>query len=227
MVPLVLVVGRESNTASGVRGEAFAAGQRYFQAVLRAGGTPVMLPPISELAVGIKDVLRRFDAVVLHGGGDVDPRCYGQEPTTENLYGIVGSHDTVELAVARATVEADLPLLAICRGMQILNVAMGGTLCQDIGTAHSKAYHRVTLSPSSRLAVAMGSSVEACHCVHHQILDRVAEGFDVVGYSEDGIVHAAEVSGSTWCVATQWHPEDSAATDPQQQRLFSALINAC
>jgi putative glutamine amidotransferase len=225
VIPLVLIVGRVSAEASGVRAEAYAAGQRYFHGIARAGGTPVMLPPMTTLVDDLKEILSRFDAVVLHGGGDVDPKRYGQEHLTDKLYGIVAEHDEVELAVARAAVEADLPMLAICRGMQILNVAMGGTLHQDIGGGtHSYAHHAVELTAGSRLATAIGTQVTAGHCVHHQTIDRVADGLEVVGHSADGLIHAAEVVGSSWAVATQWHPEDSADTDNQQQALFNALI---
>jgi putative glutamine amidotransferase len=223
--PLVLIVGRVSAEASAVRGEAYAAGQRYFQGIARAGGTPVMLPPMVSLVSDVKEILRRFDGVVLHGGGDVDPLRYGQEHQTEKLYGIVAEHDEVEMAVARAVLEADLPMLAICRGMQILNVAMGGTLHQDIGGGtHSYAHHAVDVTPTSRLAGVLGQRVVAGHCVHHQTIDRVADGLEVVGTTADGLIHAAEVIGSTWAVATQWHPEDTADTDSQQQALFNALI---
>jgi putative glutamine amidotransferase len=208
-----------------VRGEAYAAGQRYFHGIAQGGATPVMLPPLTMLAGDLKEILSRFDAVVLHGGGDVDPQCYGQEPQTDKLYGIVAEHDEVEIAVARAAVEADLPMLAICRGMQVLNVALGGTLHQDIGGGnHSYAHHSVELTPGSRLATAIGPRVVAGHCVHHQTIDRVADGLEVVGHSADGLIHAAEVIGSTWAVATQWHPEDTSETDNQQQALFNALI---
>jgi putative glutamine amidotransferase len=223
--PLVLIVGRVSAKAAGVRGEAYAAGQRYFHGITHAGGTPVMLPPTISLMSDVKEILRRFDGVVLHGGGDVDPLRYGQQHQTDKLYGIVVEHDEVELAVAQAAVDSDLPMLAICRGMQVLNVAMGGTLHQDIGGGtHSDAHHSVELTPGSRLATAMGQRVMAGHCVHHQTIDRVADGLEVVGQTTDGLIHAAEVVGSTWAVATQWHPEDSADTDPQQQALFNALI---
>lgn len=208
-----------------MRGEAYAAGQRYFHGIARAGGTPVMLPPTISFVSDVKEILRRFDGVVLHGGGDVDPLRYGQEPQTDKLYGIVEEHDEVEIAVASAAVEADLPMLAICRGMQVLNVALGGTLHQDIGGGtHSYSHHAVDLAPTSRLAAAMGQRVMAGHCVHHQTIDRVAEGLEVVGQTADGLVHAAEVIGSTWAVATQWHPEDTAEVDNQQQALFNALI---
>lgn len=226
MSPLVLIVGRISPEAKGVRGEPFAAGRKYFESVARAGGTPLMLPPIVSLVDDVPDLLRRVDAVVLHGGGDIHPRHYGQEPTAEQLYGIVTEHDEVELAVVRTAIELDVPTLAICRGMQVLNVAMGGTLQQDIGNEnHWFEYSPVSLAPGSRIAAAIGStSVGACHCVHHQALDQVADGLLVTGHSHDGLVHAAEVDSASWIVATQWHPEDSADQDPQQQSLFAALL---
>ncbi|MGB8859429.1 MAG: gamma-glutamyl-gamma-aminobutyrate hydrolase family protein, partial [Ilumatobacteraceae bacterium] len=132
------------------------------------------------------------------------------------------------LAVVRAALELEVPMLAICRGMQVLNVAMGGTLRQDLGTeAHWFAHHEVVLEPGSRMAKAIGSDVVlAGHCVHHQALDRVADGLVVVGHSTDGIVHSVELDGDAWVVATQWHPEDTAATDAQQQALFTALVDA-
>jgi putative glutamine amidotransferase len=225
--PLVLIVGRVSPEAKNVRGEPFAAGRRYFHAAARAGGTPLMLPPILDLVDDVPDLMRRIDAVVLHGGGDVDPRHYGQPATAEQLYGIVEEHDEVELAVVRAALELDVPMLAICRGMQVLNVAMGGTLQQHIGSEdHWFEYTHVELEPGSRIAKAIGNvNVASCHCVHHQALDVVADGLHVTGHTHDGIVHAAEVPAASWIVACQWHPEDSADTDPQQQALFNALLH--
>lgn len=232
MNPLVLIVGRLATEAKGVRGEPFAAGRRYFEAVARADGMPLMLPPIPALVPDIPDLLRQVDAVVLHGGGDVDPRHYGQAATAEQLYGIVAEHDEVELAVVRSALELGVPMLAICRGMQVLNVAMGGTLLQDISEhgvgsqSHWFVHHEVSLLPGSRLAKAVGTDVvTAGHCVHHQALDRVADGLHVVGRSDDGIAHAVELDGDAWVVATQWHPEDTASTDAQQQSLFTALVD--
>ena len=225
--PLVLIVGRLATEAKGVRGAPFAAGRRYFEAVAAGGGLPLMLPPITSLVNDIPDLLRRVDAVVLHGGGDVDPRHYGQRRKAEQLYGIVPEHDEVELAVVRAALDLDVPMLAICRGMQVLNVAMGGTLQQHIGSeAHWFAYHEVPLEAGSRTAKAVGAErIVAGHCVHHQALNRVADGLRVVGTTADGLVHACEVEGDTWVVATQWHPEDTAADEPQQQALFDALVS--
>ena len=215
-----------SPESKGVRGEAFAAGQTYFRAVERAGGMPLMLPPLPALGDRIDSLIGKVDALVLHGGGDVDPRRYGEEPSAEQLYGIVHEHDEVELAVVEAALAADLPMLAICRGMQILNVALGGTLVQDIGNEeHWFHYHEVDVVAGSRLAKAVGSTtVSRCHSVHHQSVGRLGRGLTLVGSSTDGLPEAMEVDDARWAVAVQWHPEDSADGDQQQQALFDELI---
>jgi putative glutamine amidotransferase len=224
--PLVVIVGRQSDEAQGVRGKPFAAGQTYFRGVERAGGIPLMMPPITSLIDDIPSLLQRVDGVVFHGGGDVDPRRYGQTATEESLYGIVAEHDAVELAMMAAAIEADMPVLAICRGLQVLNVVRGGTLLQDIG--NHDHWHRFTatqLDAGSRIAKAMGTDLpQQCHCVHHQGLDRLGNGLRVVGRDADGLVHAVELDSARWIVGTQWHPEDSAASDPEQQGLFDELV---
>jgi putative glutamine amidotransferase len=224
--PLVVIVGRQSDEATGVRGKPFAAGQGYFRGIERARGIPLMLPPIPALIDDIPSLLERVDAVVFHGGGDIDPRRYGQEATEESLYGIVPEHDAMELAMVTAAIAADKPVLAICRGLQILNVALGGTLVQDIGSEDH--WHRFTateLDAGCRIAKAMGTeSPQRCHCVHHQALDHLGEGLTVVGRDPSGIIHAVELDSARWIVGIQWHPEDSAAEDPQQQGLFDELV---
>lgn len=225
MVAQVLIVGRVSEQAAAVRGEAFAAGQRYFRAVDRAGAVPLLLPPMTSLLDRVHDVVRRVDAVVLHGGGDVDPRRYGAPATAEQVYGVVVEHDEVELAVVQAALAADVPVLAICRGAQVLNVALGGTLHQHIGDAHWFVSHEVDVEPGSRLAKAVGGDhVAAAHSVHHQALDRIGDGLVVTGRSADGTVEAVEVADARWVLGVQWHPEDTAEGDPEQQALFDELV---
>lgn len=222
----VLIVGRLSTESQGVRGESFAAGQGYFRGVERAGGVPLMLPPIPALGDRLPQLIERVDALVLHGGGDVDPRRYGQNPSADELYGIVHEHDEVELAVVRAALAADIPILAVCRGMQVLNVALGGTLVQHIGTDdHWYATHPVNVRPGSRLAKAIGSErPNACHSVHHQSIGDLGAGLTLVATADDGMPEAMEVDEARWALAVQWHPEDTAASDPQQQALFDELV---
>lgn len=224
--PLVAIVGREISQAEGVRGEAFGAGRRYSDAIHRAGGTPIIVPPLDLGAESLERLVSAVDALVLHGGGDVDPRRYGQEPTAPKLYGVNSRHDDVELDVVRAFLDADKPILAICRGIQIMNVALGGTLAQHIEEpGHTQEFHPVTLDEGSLAAEAMGTSRPArCHSYHHQALDRVADGLRVIGRHDDGTIEAVEAGDKSWVVGVQWHPEDSADVDPEQQRLFDRLV---
>ena len=225
--PIIVIVGRVSPEAKNVRGEAFASGQRYSKAIERAGGIPIMLPPISAL-VGdrLHDLLQRVDGVLFHGGGDVDPRHYGQAASAEQLYGIVPEHDEVELGLMRAAIALDLPVLGLCRGMQVLNVACGGSLHQDIGTEdHWMQFLPVELDAGSRLAKAFGTeSPQRCHHVHHQAVDRLGEGLRVTGRCADGMLEAVELESARWIVATQWHPEDNADSDAEQQSVFDAFV---
>jgi len=226
VTPHVLIVGRLSPEAANVRGPAFGVGQAYVHAIARAGGIPLVLAPVPALLDRLPALLERVDAVVLHGGGDVDPARYGATASTEQLYGIVPDHDEVELAVVRAALRRDLPMLAICRGMQVLDVALGGTLVQHLGTEeHWFRTHEVDVVAGSRLAKALGAErAAACHSVHHQAVERLGEGLVVVGTAGDGVTEAVEVDGARWAVGVQWHPEDTAGEDAQQQSLFDELV---
>jgi len=224
--PLVLIVGREISEAVGVRGPAFGAGRTYSHAIVRAGGVPLILPPLELSSEQVRAVIGRVDAVVLHGGGDIDPAQYGQDPTTDELYGINTRHDAAELAVVAATLDHDRPMLAICRGLQIMNVALGGTLAQHIEVpGHRGEFHEVELVPGCRTAHAMGTvRPPRCHSFHHQAIDRLGRDLRVVGSHADGTIEAVETTGAAWVVGVQWHPEDNADTESDQQGLFDELI---
>ena len=233
MRPVVLVPGRLSASADRVRGPAIGSGRLAHQAVVRAGGQTVVLPPLPDALNGLDRVLDSVDAVMLIGGGDVDPAEYGQGHRSATIGGVVAAHDEVEIAVARAAVERDLPVLAICRGCQVLNVALGGTLHQDLGellgdgSAHWDLYHTIDLEPGSRLAAAMGTvSFASGHSWHHQSVDRLGDGLVATGRAPDGVVEAVEHEGRRWVVGVQWHPEDDAESSAEQQRVFDAFVAA-
>jgi putative glutamine amidotransferase len=149
----------------------------------------------------------------------------------ETVYGVQSEHDEYELAAVTAALRLDLPTLAICRGFQLLNVALGGSLHQHITDAETTVLHRghlheVELEPGSRTAVAMGTTRPVGWSQHHQAVDRVGLGLTVTGRAADGTIEAMEYDGG-WVVAVQWHPEDTAEEDPAQQRLFDAFVAEC
>jgi putative glutamine amidotransferase len=222
---------------AGWQDSAAAVPSAYTAALTRAGVRPAIL--VEPDPGPIEDILAPFAGVVLLGGGDVDPARYHQVPKPE-VYGVEPDRDALELELARSAVAAGLPLLAICRGVQVLNVALGGTLVQHLpdrsGTrAHGRperdgtpAVHDVLIEPGSRLAEALGGAtvLPDCISIHHQAADRVSEGLLVTARSADGVVEALETSAEGWVLGVQWHPERAAATDPRQQAIFDAFALA-
>ena len=190
-----------------------------------------MVDPAGDLV----PLLDRVDALVLSGGPDVDPACYGEDRHAE-VYGVDRAADEAELALARAAVERATPTLAICRGLQVLNVALGGTLHQHIpdlpgierhgrpGEAGGGWEHGIDVTP--RVAARVGvrhHDASRARATTTRRSARSATGLRVTATADDGIVEGLEVDG-TWLLAVQWHPEDTAGTDPAQQRLFDALV---
>ena len=139
---------------------------------------------------------------------------------------MVGLHDEFDLALVHAALDRDLPVLAICRGMQILNVAMGGTLVQDLdGGGHWMCEHPVGIDPSSHLAEATATDeLRHCYSVHHQGLDRLGSDLRPVAHDPGGLIEAVEHTGASWVVGVQWHPEDTTSTEPAQQALFDEFV---
>lgn len=191
----------------------------YLDAVRRGGGLPVLLAPEALSAVEADALTGRVDGLLLIGGADLDPACYGQERTsrTEATY---LRRDEFELALARAAFAADLPVLGICRGLQILNVATGGSLHQHLGDAGfgehrplpgslgEETFHEVELEPGSLLARAAGAVRETVNSHHHQGIDAVGEGGRVVARSlPDGVVEGIEWPHLDHALGVQWHPE--------------------
>ena len=211
---------------------AVAAPDRYARALTRAGATPVLLPPAGDEAP--VDRLGAFDALMLIGGGDVNPSRYGGADHAKQ-YGVDDERDASEIALLREAVRIGMPVLAICRGSQVVNTAFGGTLIQHVPDApglgvhgppshYQLTMHDVEVEPDSRIAKATGCASLSCSSRHHQAVERLGDGLRPVGRSADGLVEAMEAEES-WLVAVQWHPEHTADRDPPQQSLFDALAD--
>ena len=208
----------------------------YIDAVQRAEGVPVLLPP--QLVGAARNALwSRLAALMLTGGGDIDPARYGQIPHS-TVYEVSAARDDLELDLTRRALAEGVPLLAICRGIQVLNVALGGTLVQDIPSAtgsfiqHSQkdqrhvATHAVKVEAGSRLAEILGCLTLEVNTLHHQSIDMPGEGVRIVAHAPDGIVEGAEVSAHPFAVAVQWHPEELVGHEPAARNLFHALVEA-
>jgi putative glutamine amidotransferase len=200
----------------------------YVDAIVRAGGVPLVLPVMSAALAAA--VLGRVDGLLLPGGGDVDPARYGQarQPQTRS---VDPERDTWEVACAAGALALGLPLLAICRGAQVLNVALGGSLVQDLagGSSHACAarydehVHDVRIAAGSRLAEVLGADEVGANSLHHQAVDRPGNGVRAVAWAADGTVEGIEVDGHPEVLAVQWHPE-LLPDEPVHQRLFHDLV---
>jgi putative glutamine amidotransferase len=222
--PLIAIPGRRSDEAKGHRTPVVSGGRLYADAVQRAGGLPVVIPPTDDVDL-IRATVERCDGMVLLGGGDVSPSQYGRE-INARLFGVDEFIDAFEIAAVQHAVALDLPVLAICRGHQILNVALGGTLIQHLENyeVHRDTMHDVQLTQGSLVAEAMGTTQPMTHSFHHQAIDTAAPSLAVVGHSSDRTIEAVQHSTATWVIGVQWHPEDTAEEDPANQGLFNALV---
>ncbi|MDQ0735942.1 gamma-glutamyl-gamma-aminobutyrate hydrolase family protein [Arthrobacter agilis] len=206
--------------------------QNYLAPVLAAGAIPVLLPPQGTDGGVVEQLLPRLDGVIVVGGWDVDPARYGAEPHAETD----APHrlrDAWDHAVVREAVRTDLPLLGICRGEQMLNVALGGSLHQHLpdqpgATVYQLGDHRfnripVDLRPGSQVARVTGATrLDAVPVSHHQAVDRLGPGLVASAWSHDGVVEAIELPSSRFCIGVQWHPEQS----PTETALFDAFVQA-
>ena len=209
----------------------------YVESIRRAGAA------VAELTLGERpeDVVQRVDGVLLTGGGDLDPALYGAGPHA-TFEAAEPGRDAFDIALVKAAVAANLPVLAICRGMQVLNVAFGGDLVQDIPTEVNGALHHdvreprfaiaheVWLSPTSTLFTLMKDDLEdgeSCpvNSRHHQAVRHVGAGLEVVGTAPDGVIEAVERTGARFCLAVQWHPENFWRTG-EFRPLFEGFVEA-
>jgi putative glutamine amidotransferase len=202
----------------------------YFQGIISAGGIAVLLPPQPADPDIVGSVLDAVDALVITGGYDLDPAAYGQQPhsTTDAPR---TDRDAWEFALLRGALDRGLPVLGICRGAQVLNVAFGGTLHQHLPDVLGHNGHRagngifnrlsVRTVPGTRLAELMGESADAS-CYHHQAIDKVGESLVVSAWDGDDVVEALELPGDNFVLAVQWHPEKTL----DDLRLFQAVVDA-
>jgi putative glutamine amidotransferase len=218
--------------------EAMLLPRAYLDAVQEAGGLALILPVDPAVMDDPGQLLARLDGLVLAGGADIDPHCYGEDPHPETV-GTVPERDAFEIALVRGAIERDMPVLGICRGMQLINVARGGTLLQHLPERFGHEEHRrvpgsfdgadhdVTLSEGSLAARAAGELVHATKSHHHQGVDRVGEGLLVTGISAfDGHTEAIEMPAQTFVLGVQWHPEADPASPVVGALVAAASVAA-
>ncbi|MBN1262246.1 MAG: gamma-glutamyl-gamma-aminobutyrate hydrolase family protein [Anaerolineae bacterium] len=238
MRPIIGITGRKDTSARLLNSPMYSVGQTYVNALHNAGGTPLILPPLFD-EQDWPGVIARLDGLLLSGGEDIHPQNYRQEELTW-MGGVDLERDHSELGLVRSALDRGLPILAICRGHQLLNIALGGTLFQDLaaqipnaldhayvpGRPMEQTVHTVTLDPDSHIANLLGGDTFAVNSVHHQGVDVPGQGLTVVGYAPDGVVEALELAGYPFCYSVQWHPEAMLKVNDTMLPLFAAFVNA-
>lgn len=238
------VIGIATQSLPGVPGDrqpCWLMGRSYVEELSKVGAIPWIIPLIPGDADTLEEIFARLDGVFITGGVDVDPACYG-EPKSELCGSTDPDRDAVEIALLQHALRRELPVLAVCRGIQILNVVCGGTLYQDV-TAQvpaalkhdyfptpehpSRKYlaHDITVKAGSRLGHILGGTVPV-NSMHHQAVKDLAPNLAATAFAPDGIIEGVEGAGSQFLIGVQWHPEELTDTQPEMARLFTAFATA-
>jgi putative glutamine amidotransferase len=236
MKPIIGITGRpQCVPAAAIQIKAYLAGHTYTDSIRHGGGIPVILVPVD--ADEIDDVLDRVDGLLFTGGGDISPASYGAEPE-ESVRGINVERDTFEFELVQKARERKMPVMGICRGMQVINVALGGTLIQDLPSHTGVHDHDVAgegvyvphlqarVEDGTRLSTVVGAGLHSINSIHHQAVDKLGEGLSIVASAIDGTVEAIDHADPEWpFIAVQWHPEFLAMRDDGTSHdLFAALV---
>ena len=235
--PVIAIPARFSQSAAALRYRAEVGAEALITAVFAAGGEPVLIHPHAPGGRvdhgAVRERIARADGVLLPGGGDLSARWYGAGEH-DRLYDVDEEQDAFDLALARVCLNDGIPLLAICRGLQVVTVALGGTLVQHLGDLpdaaradHRHHVHTVDVEADSVLAEVVPNQRIEISCYHHQCVDAPGEGMVVIARAEDGIPEAyALPAASGWFLGVQWHPEDTARENPDQAAIFAAHVRA-
>lgn len=221
--PRIAIPARLAESTSVTRFSAIVTARKLAELIWDAGGEPLTFLPVSDLQWGER--LEEIDGILLPGGADVDPARYGEVPQSEHLYGIDLLQDQADFSLLDFAIQTALPLLTICRGTQVANVALGGTLLQHMAKPHIN--HRSTIEFTNlEPELGLKSSSLSTSCFHHQAIDRLAPGIASLAFAAEGHIEAVRYPSDAWAYGLQWHPEDNYKQVPAQLDIAKAFIAA-
>jgi putative glutamine amidotransferase len=221
--PLIAIPARFAQTTSATGSSAVVLAESLVESLWLAGAEPVGVYPVAGCDWGSR--LASFSGIVLPGGGDLSPSTYGQELTSAEVYGVNELQDQVDFEIARWAISAGIPLLAICRGCQLVNVALGGTLIQHMTDDHRDRMHEIIVDQPVELGIADSHIYSSCY--HHQAIDRLGDGLEVIARSVDGVIEGVKIPSKGWAYGLQWHPEHTAADNPDQLAVLKKFVAEC
>ena len=217
--PRIALIGRFTNSASALRYGGVVSSRALLESLWDAGADPVTLLPAADS--DWKQRLQGYQGVLLAGGGDINPARYGQEPDA-SVYDVDDLQDDSDFGMTKYVLQQGIPTLAVCRGLHVVNVVRGGTLIQDMPENHRHVVQEVKVSDYESFGFT--SELVATSCYHHQAIDKIGSGLEVLGRGPDGTIEAVGIESTGWARGVQWHPEDTAKSDPNQRGLFSRLV---
>jgi putative glutamine amidotransferase len=217
--PRIALIGRFTNTASALRYGGVVSSRALLESLWDAGADPITLLPAAES--DWKQRLHGYQGVLLAGGGDINPARYGQEPDP-SVYDVDDLQDESDFGMTEYVLQQGIPTLAVCRGLHVVNVVRGGTLTQDMPENHRHVVQEVKVSDYESFGFT--SELVATSCYHHQAIDKLGSGLEVLGRGPDGTIEAVGIESTGWARGVQWHPEDTAKSDANQHGLFARLI---
>lgn len=220
--PRIALIGRFAEHTSATRYAGVVSARALLESLWLAGADPVTLLAAAD-GMDWASRLEGFDGVLLCGGADVDPALYGETEIHPEVYDVDALQDDADLSLAAYCFKHGIPTLAVCRGLHIVNVLRGGTLVQHMDDHHRHVVHDVVIE---RGPAGIEPGALTASCYHHQCIDRLGSGLEVVGRAEDGTVEALTIESAGWAFGVQWHPEDTAREDPRQLGVFRALVDA-
>ena len=217
--PRIALIGRFTNSASALRYGGVVSSRALLESLWDAGADPVTLLPAAES--DWKQRLQGYQGVLLAGGGDINPARYGQEPDS-SVYDVDDLQDESDFGMTEYVLQQGIPTLAVCRGLHVVNVVRGGTLIQDMPENHRHVVQEVKVSDHESFG--FSSELVATSCYHHQAIDKLGSGLEVLGRGPDGTIEAVGIKSTGWARGVQWHPEDTAKSDANQHGLFARLV---
>jgi len=217
--PKIALIGRFTNSASALRYGGVVSSRALLESLWDAGAEPVTLLAAPES--NWEQRLQGYQGVLLAGGGDINPARYGQAPDA-SVYDVDDLQDDSDFGMTEYVLQQGIPTLAVCRGLHVVNVVRGGTLIQDMPVNHRHVVQEVKVSDYESFGFT--SELVETSCYHHQAIDKIGTGLEVLGRGPDGTIEAVGIESTGWARGVQWHPEDTAKSDSNQHGLFARLV---